>query len=52
VPCACGDSCGHSYFCHTDSDTCLDDADCGSGGTCNYDTVDQRWECGVCLPVI
>ena len=51
VPCVCGDSCGHGYFCHTANDTCLDDADCGGDGTCNYDTVDRRWSCAVCWPV-
>ena len=52
VSCACGDSCGHSYFCHTKSDSCLDDSDCAAGQTCNYDTVDARWDCATCWPVI
>jgi hypothetical protein len=50
VPCVCGDSCAHGYFCHTPCDTCVDDGDCGNQGTCNYDRVDQRWECEYCLP--
>jgi hypothetical protein len=49
VPCVCGDSCGHGYFCHTPCDTCVDDGDCGQG-TCNYDKADHRWECEYCLP--
>jgi hypothetical protein len=51
VSCACGDSCGHSYFCHTKSDRCVDDSDCDAGQTCNYDTVNARWDCGTCWPV-
>jgi hypothetical protein len=29
-------------------DTCIDDTDCGTGGTgdaCNFDTVNNRWQC-------
>ena len=52
VSCACGDSCGHSYFCHTKSDSCLDDSDCATGQNCNYDTVNARWDCATCWPVI
>ena len=52
VSCACGDSCGHSYFCHTKSDSCVDDGDCAAGQTCNYDTVNARWDCATCWPVI
>jgi len=51
VPCECGDACGHGYFCHTQRDTCIDDADCGNQGTCNYDTVNKMWSCSVCWPV-
>jgi hypothetical protein len=50
VPCSCGDSCGHGYFCHTRCDACVDDSDCGDGQTCNYDTLSNRWECSECLP--
>ncbi len=50
VPCVCGNSCGHGYFCRTPCDTCVDDSDCGHRGTCNYDTVDRRWECEICWP--
>jgi hypothetical protein len=52
VPCECGDSCGHGYFCHTLCDTCVDDSDCGGRGTCNYDSLDQRWKCETCVPVL
>jgi hypothetical protein len=45
VPCSCQVSCGHGYFCHNPSDTCIDDADCGGGGTCNYDTEAKHWSC-------
>lgn len=51
VPCACGDSCGHGYFCHTEADGCVDDEDCGTSGTCNYDTLAGRWQCAVCWAV-
>jgi hypothetical protein len=51
VACACGDSCGHGYFCHTPGDACIDDADCAGQGTCNYDTVSSRWTCSTCLAI-
>lgn len=47
-PCVCGDACGHGYFCHTPTDTCLDDADCGTNSSCNYDTIEKRWTCSEC----
>lgn len=50
-PCVCGDACGHGYFCHTPTDACVDDSDCGTSGSCNYDTVNQRWACSECWPV-
>jgi len=50
-PCVCGDSCGHGYFCHTPADTCVDDSDC-DGTTCNYDTLNNRWSCAECWPVV
>jgi hypothetical protein len=50
VPCVCGDSCGHGYFCHTPQDTCLDDSDCTNWGTCNYDWLNTTWSCSYCLP--
>jgi hypothetical protein len=28
----------------------VDDGDCGNHGTCNYDSVDHRWECEECWP--
>ncbi len=50
VPCACGDSCGHGYYCHTPSDTCLDDSDCDRG-TRNFDRLENRWLCAICWDV-
>lgn len=50
-PCVCGDSCGHGYYCHTTSDTCIDDNDCKTGGTCSYDTLSQHFQCASCWPV-
>jgi hypothetical protein len=47
-PCLCGDSCQHSYTCHTAADECSDDSDCG-GAACAYDIVEKRWECHVCI---
>jgi hypothetical protein len=51
VPCSCGDSCGHGYFCHTPKDECIDDTDCSNGGSCNYNRLTDRWECIDCLPI-
>jgi hypothetical protein len=51
VRCACGDSCGHGYFCHTKADTCLDDEDCGTSGSCNFDKLAGRWQCALCWPI-
>jgi hypothetical protein len=48
--CEC-DNCEHGYFCHTPSDTCVDDSDCDKSGTCNYDQLAQRWQCDYCLPI-
>lgn len=52
------DSCGPSYgtkgyFCHTASDTCLDDTDCSDGGAqggwgsgyCMYEPMVKHWKC-------
>ena len=52
VQCACGDKCGHGYYCHTGDDGCVDDSDCPTGETCNYDRLSQRWDCSwaVCAP--
>jgi hypothetical protein len=52
VPCICGDSCGHGYFCHTGCDTCVDDSDCARPATCNFDVLSHRWECSaaMCAP--
>ncbi len=47
-------SCGSllGYYCHTASDQCLDDTDCGQssqGGpqVCTYSTTAHRWQCQV-----
>jgi hypothetical protein len=50
VPCKCGESCGHGYYCHTPKDTCLDDSDCPAGKPCGYDLPSQSWICVECLP--
>lgn len=42
----CGSLAG--YYCHTASDTCVDDTDCTSGGglqACEYVSASARWEC-------
>jgi hypothetical protein len=46
-PCLCGDGRGHGYFCHTPSDTCLDDSDCDTSNesSCGYDRLEKRWTC-------
>ncbi len=51
VPCSCGDSCGHGYFCHTPGDTCRKDGDCASGETSNFDLPSQTWMCTPCWPI-
>lgn len=48
VPCDCGDSCGHAYYCHSACDDCIDDSDCDGGATCNYDVLSQHWACATC----
>lgn len=49
VPCACGDACGHGYYCHTCSDTCIDDSDCTGAAACSYNTLRHRWECSAVM---
>jgi hypothetical protein len=44
VRCSCGGNCGHGYFCHTPTDSCLDDSDC-AGGICTFDLNSQVWLC-------
>jgi hypothetical protein len=40
-----------TYVCHTPSDTCIDDADCGMSGSCNLDPMTKHWACvSVCAP--
>jgi hypothetical protein len=61
--CSPSESCnGATYYCHTASDTCVNDADCPSvdGGAlscatfarCAYDSQTQHWACAqlVCCP--
>jgi hypothetical protein len=48
--CAYGDPCGHGYFCHTPGDACINDGDCPTGTICNYDRLEQRWDCARCVP--
>jgi len=48
-----GHQCGGvvGYFCHTATDTCVDDSDCGQLDSCNWSSADGRWECamaGIC----
>jgi hypothetical protein len=40
--------CGRTaaFFCHTDSDECVDDVDC-SAGVCNYQLPLGHWACAV-----
>ncbi|MEI8259396.1 MAG: hypothetical protein WCJ30_27325, partial [Deltaproteobacteria bacterium] len=35
------------YYCHTATDTCVDDGDCTGSGIqmCAYVTANHRWEC-------
>jgi hypothetical protein len=44
-----GGGCGglSGYYCHTTSDTCVNDDDCSSGGpeSCQWSSTDERWEC-------
>jgi hypothetical protein len=37
--------CGMAYFCHTSSDTCIDDSDCDSAH-CQFDSTASHWACG------
>jgi hypothetical protein len=34
-----------SYYCHTPSDSCVNDSDCGGGNGCVYQVKPPRWEC-------
>lgn len=36
---------GYPHHCHTDSDLCIDDADCAGSGYCRYDASSLRWRC-------
>jgi hypothetical protein len=37
-------ACG-GFYCHTCSDTCIDDTDCPTGWACGYDTAAGHWLC-------
>jgi hypothetical protein len=37
--------CGTAYFCHTSSDTCVDDTDCDAA-LCEFDSDAGHWLCG------
>jgi hypothetical protein len=41
------DSCGIGYYCHTPSDTCVDNTDCPSMEGCNFDTHSLSWSCSI-----
>jgi len=46
---SCGSFFGFiGYYCHTPSDTCLDDSDCGTGSppaSCRYNPTVGAWAC-------
>jgi hypothetical protein len=44
-PASCGSLLG--YFCHTPSDQCLDDSDCGDfvAQVCAYSATSSSWQC-------
>jgi hypothetical protein len=44
-----GNGLGRGYFCHTQEDTCTDDADCNGGGYCGYDPSKNLWSCFLCV---
>ena len=44
-----GNGLGSGYFCHTQDDTCTDDADCSGGGNCGYDPSKNLWSCFLCV---
>lgn len=33
------------YYCHTSTDSCIDDSDCTGTDYCNYDVYKGRWQC-------
>jgi hypothetical protein len=35
----------YGYFCHTLRDLCIDNTDCPSGDSCEFDTMTNRWFC-------
>lgn len=42
-----GQWCQPVYFCHTPSDTCVNDSDCpGNSAGCNFDKSKGAWSCG------
>jgi hypothetical protein len=48
VPCACGQSCGAGYFCHTASDTCTNDCECNAVGSACTRQPNAGWACIPC----
>jgi len=46
--------CGSGFFCHTSSDTCLNDSDCSAGvmPTCAYAPQTGRWGCATISPYL
>jgi len=36
---------GTAYHCHTSSDTCVDDSDCGQFENCTFDVQNSYWSC-------
>jgi hypothetical protein len=41
----CGEATA-GYYCHTPTDQCIDDSDCGGSlSTCAWSSSDSRWEC-------
>ena len=41
---------GTAYHCHTSSDTCVDDSDCGQFENCVFDVQNSDWSCVVLPP--
>ncbi len=37
------------YYCHTSSDACLNDGDCGAGQVCQWSAASNHWQCAMAL---
>ncbi len=48
VPCSCSQSCGAGYFCHTASDTCVNDCECNEADSACTHQPDTGWACIPC----